>query len=230
MTSSLGIESRTKSRTQSTTESRTESENHSHPEVEMEVEREYVTGSSSGSGTDREREIGEGSGEVQLSARQGATGSAKTLRPKASAIMVEHIHRPPDRPHRVVIRPDLTLRCLDCQRTLIVAAVPSSTSTSKGLPHATESCSRHPGEWPTTCGRCRSEQLERRADEHGTPQPTADVHTRAAEVRATLPSATPTPRRDRDLDTERMAQARTELAARETVPMPTAGGLPGASL
>lgn len=105
--------------------------------------------------------------------------------------LAKHVDPSGTQHHLVLLAPD-KLRCLICTRTLdlrpALAAVPGSTSTSRGLPRAEQACTRHPGEWPDTCGRCRSEQLERQGEPEP-PRPTADVTAGAARVRAALPRA-----------------------------------------
>lgn len=98
--------------------------------------------------------------------------------------------------HRLLLLAPDRLRCLVCERSIdlrpALAAVPGSTSTSRGLPHPEQSCDQHPGEWRGTCGRCRSERIadEQRDVEH---QATADVVARVAEARAALSRHEETP-------------------------------------
>lgn len=96
----------------------------------------------------------------------------------------------PDSRHRLVLLAPDRLRCLDCTQTIdlrpALAAVPGTTSTSKGLPHPDESCPKHPGEWPDACGRCRSERIAARLAQPNPFTPTADVAAGAARARAAI--------------------------------------------
>lgn len=129
------------------------------------------------------------------------------------SVFAQHIDTPEQR-HRCVLTDARHLRCLDCQRTLVLPSGPSttgSTSTSRELPRLDQACPRHPGEWPDTCGRCRADELEAR-EARPLPEPTADVAARVAECRAVLKPAAPKPSRH-DVDEHAMAQARAEVAA-----------------
>ena len=105
-----------------------------------------------------------------------------------AAELARHVD-PAGNDHRLLLIAPGKLRCVVCARTIdlrpALAAVPGATSTSRGLPHADQSCPKHPGEWPGRCGPCRAEQLERCGDPLPF-TPTADVASGVAAARRAL--------------------------------------------
>jgi hypothetical protein len=130
------------------------------------------------------------------------------------SVLAEHVN------HRAFLRDERHLRCVDCQRTLVLPGGPGTTgpTSTSDHPPADEQCPHHIGEWAGRCGRCRADQLEAHVP-RATPQPTADVAARAAECRAQLKPAEPK-RTTRDVDRDALEQARAELAARQRTPTP----------
>lgn len=134
-------------------------------------------------------------------------------------VLTEHLDAPDDR-HRLVLLDTQRLRCLDCQRTLLLPSGLASTSTSRSaIPEPDDPrCLQHPHEHRIGCRPCAADaKVDPDADAHHghhdvVHQPTADVHTRAAEARAQLPPPRPTPTRT-TVDPTRMARARAELDA-----------------
>jgi hypothetical protein len=131
--------------------------------------------------------------------------------------LAEHVN------HRAFLKDERHLRCVDCQRTLVLPGGPSTTgpTSTSDHPPADEQCPHHIGEWAGRCGRCRADQLEARTP-RPTPQPTADIAARVAECRAQLKPNVPVAGRAEfaEADREQMAQARAELAGREPAPVP----------
>jgi hypothetical protein len=140
-------------------------------------------------------------------------------------VLAQHLDDPVGSRHRLTLRDPRHLHCHDCHRTLVLPTGPSttgSTSTSTGIPRPDQACRLHPGEWPDTCGRCRAEHLEARTP-RPVPQPTFDTSDQARAKRRRLyeqsRGRTDTAESPAQHE-ERMAQARTELAARQPVPTP----------
>lgn len=138
-------------------------------------------------------------------------------------VLAEHVDQPhnPDQRHRLTALDPRRLRCHDCDRTILLTQPSQSTSTSQTvIPQPKDPrCPQHPFEH---AGNCRSCAAETKADEHRelVHQPTADVHTRADEARAALPTRRPSPTRTPVDDDTRMVQARAEVAARDVIPQP----------
>jgi hypothetical protein len=110
------------------------------------------------------------------------------------SILAQHIDDPTSGTrHRCVLLDERHLRCLDCQRTLVLPApnaAGKTTSTSPSPARLTDpdACPSHPGQRQEACGPCRAEQLEA-SEARSTPQPTADVTAGAAAARAALAAA-----------------------------------------
>jgi len=102
-----------------------------------------------------------------------------------TTVLAEHVDTPTRR-HRCVLLDATRLRCLDCDRTLVLPTSAGSTSTSRTPPRTGEpQCPEHSGEHADACRCCRAEQIEDR-----TPlpdwRPTADVVASVAAARRVL--------------------------------------------
>ncbi len=87
--------------------------------------------------------------------------------------------------HRTVLRDERHLRCVDCDRTLVLptgGASVASTSTSQSPPRLDERCRVHPGGWAAACSGCAADALAADQEQPRDLAPTADVRAGRAAV------------------------------------------------